>query len=39
MVLGRLTHDEPVRQTVEGLLGPGRQVDGGWVWDVRTLVG
>ncbi|MEU5904775.1 hypothetical protein [Micromonospora sp. NPDC047527] len=39
VVLGRLAHDEPVRRTVEDLLGPGRQVDGGWVWDVRDRVG
>ncbi|MEV4822416.1 hypothetical protein [Micromonospora sp. NPDC049274] len=39
VVLGRLTHGEPVRRTVEELLGPGRPVDGGWVWDVRGLVG
>ncbi|MEH1029013.1 hypothetical protein Q3V37_30105 [Micromonospora profundi] len=39
VVLGRLPHDEPVRRTVEALLGPGRQVDGAWVWDVRDRVG
>nr|WP_236647004.1 hypothetical protein [Micromonospora acroterricola] len=39
VVLGRLAHPEPVRRTVEELLGPGRPVDGGWVWDVRDQVG
>ncbi|SCE73957.1 hypothetical protein GA0070607_0989 [Micromonospora coriariae] len=39
VVLGRLAHGEPVRRTIEELLGPGRPVDGGWVWDVRGRVG
>ncbi|MBQ0900919.1 hypothetical protein [Micromonospora sp. U21] len=39
VVLGRLAHGDPVRRTVEELLGPGRPVDGGWVWDVRDRVG
>ncbi|MEH1164531.1 hypothetical protein V6V47_03995 [Micromonospora sp. CPCC 205539] len=39
VVLGRQTHVEPVRRTVEDLLGPGRPVDGGWMWDVRYLGG
>ncbi|RLP85094.1 hypothetical protein EAD89_25025 [Micromonospora sp. BL4] len=39
VVLGRLAHGEPVRRTVEELLGPARPVDGGWVWDVRDRVG
>ena len=28
---------EPLRQTVEQIVGPGRQVDDVWLWDVRTL--
>ncbi|MGQ5260040.1 hypothetical protein ACTWLT_04730 [Micromonospora sp. ZYX-F-536] len=39
VVLGRLPHGDPVRRTVDDLLGPGRPVDGGWVWDVRDQVG
>ncbi|MFC4021851.1 hypothetical protein ACFOW4_28470 [Micromonospora sp. GCM10011542] len=38
VVQGGLAHGEPVRRTVDELLGPGRQVDGAWVWDVRSLV-
>ncbi|WP_146074856.1 hypothetical protein [Micromonospora chalcea] len=29
----------PVRATVDALLGPGRDVPGGHLWDVRGLVG
>ncbi|MFI6255522.1 hypothetical protein ACIBCL_05315 [Micromonospora zamorensis] len=39
VVLGQLTNGEPVRRTVDDLLGPGRPVDGGWMWDVRNQVG
>ncbi|WP_406067410.1 hypothetical protein [Micromonospora sp. NBC_01638] len=39
VVLGRLKHGDPVRRTVDDLIGPGRPVDGGWVWDVRDRVG
>ncbi|MEV4119543.1 hypothetical protein [Micromonospora sp. NPDC049645] len=38
VVLGRLEHGDPVRRTVDDLLGPGRPVDGGWLWDVRGRV-
>ena len=30
---------DPVRATVDALLGPGRDVDGAHIWDVRPLVG
>jgi hypothetical protein len=30
-------HVEPLRQTVEQIVGPGRRVDDVWLWDVRTL--
>ncbi|RAO46409.1 hypothetical protein ONO86_03287 [Micromonospora noduli] len=39
VVLGHLEHGDPVRRTVDDLLGPGRPVDGGWLWDVRDRVG
>ncbi|RAO55670.1 Dolichyl-phosphate beta-glucosyltransferase [Micromonospora saelicesensis] len=39
VVLGHLEHGDPVRRTVDDLLGPGRPVDGGWLWDVRDHVG
>ncbi|MGC4869909.1 hypothetical protein ACLQ3B_31200 [Micromonospora sp. DT53] len=39
VVLGQLEHGDPVRRTVDDLLGPGRAVDGGWLWDVRDRVG
>ncbi|MBG6067175.1 hypothetical protein [Micromonospora ureilytica] len=39
VVLGQLEHGDPVRRTVDDLLGPGRPVDGGWLWDVRDRVG
>jgi hypothetical protein len=39
VVQGGLAHGDPVRRTVDELLGPGRQLDGAWVWDVRSLVG
>ncbi|HEY0696645.1 MAG TPA: hypothetical protein VGD43_02420, partial [Micromonospora sp.] len=39
VVLGGLRHGGAVRQAVDQLLGPGRQVAGAWVWDVRDRVG
>ncbi|MEU4641385.1 hypothetical protein [Micromonospora sp. NPDC023814] len=39
VVQGGLRHGDPVRRTVEALLGPGREVAGAYVWDVRPLVG
>lgn len=39
VVLGRLPNGDAVRRTVDDLLGAGRPVDGGWLWDVRPVVG
>ncbi|SCL47987.1 hypothetical protein [Micromonospora peucetia] len=39
VVQGGLRHGDPVRRTVDALLGPGREVAGARVWDVRPLVG
>ncbi|MEW2374820.1 hypothetical protein AB0883_01770 [Micromonospora sp. NPDC047812] len=39
VVQGGLHHGGPVRRTVDALLGPGREVAGAHVWDVRPLVG
>ncbi|MEU6076409.1 hypothetical protein [Micromonospora sp. NPDC047074] len=39
LVQGGLHHGDPVRRTVEALLGPGREVAGARIWDVRPLVG
>ncbi|MEV6690834.1 hypothetical protein AB0M35_05080 [Micromonospora sp. NPDC051196] len=39
VVQGELHHGDPVRRTVEALLGPPRPIDGAFVWDVRPLVG
>ncbi|MFV2100207.1 hypothetical protein [Micromonospora sp. LOL_024] len=39
VVQGGLHHGEPVRRTVEALLGPAQEIDGAFVWDVRALVG
>jgi hypothetical protein len=39
LVQGGLHRGDPVRRTVDQLVGPGREVDGAWVWDVRPLVG
>ncbi|WP_425718264.1 hypothetical protein [Micromonospora sp. DT233] len=36
---GRQDRGEPVRRTLDQLVGPGRQLDGAWVWDVRALAG
>ena len=30
---------DPVRVTVDALIGPGRDVPGAHIWDVRPLVG
>ncbi|MFG2008078.1 hypothetical protein ACGFNF_03265 [Micromonospora sp. NPDC048868] len=39
VVQGGLHHGDPVRRTLDALLGPGREVAGAHVWDVRPLVG
>ncbi|MBQ1028044.1 hypothetical protein [Micromonospora sp. C95] len=39
VVQAGLHHGDPVRRTVEALLGPAREIDGALVWDVRSLVG
>ncbi|WP_433532115.1 hypothetical protein ACQPYA_08740 [Micromonospora sp. CA-263727] len=39
VVQGGLHQGDPVRRTVEALLGPAREIDGALVWDVRPLVG
>ncbi|MFG3704894.1 hypothetical protein ACGF7U_09220 [Micromonospora sp. NPDC047670] len=39
VVQGGLHHGDPVRRTVDALLGPGREIAGAHVWDVRPLVG
>ncbi|WP_433348531.1 hypothetical protein [Micromonospora sp. CA-111912] len=39
LVQGGLDRGDPVRRTVDQLVGPGREIDGAWVWDVRGLVG
>ncbi|MFF3852746.1 hypothetical protein [Micromonospora sp. NPDC002575] len=39
LVQGGLHRGDAVRRTVDALVGPGREVDGAWVWDVRPLVG
>jgi hypothetical protein len=39
VVEGGLHNGSPVKQTVDLLLGPGRQISGAWVWDVRSRVG
>ncbi|HZB48649.1 MAG TPA: glycosyl transferase [Mycobacteriales bacterium] len=36
-VLDPLQDRGPLRQAMRGLYGPGRLVDGVWVWDVRSL--
>ncbi|MEV6812248.1 hypothetical protein [Micromonospora sp. NPDC051296] len=38
VVQGGLHHGEPVRRTVEALLGPPREIGDALVWDVRPLV-
>ncbi|WP_157756650.1 hypothetical protein [Plantactinospora sp. KBS50] len=37
VVQGGLTRGEPVKETLDLLLGPGRFISGAWVWDVRPL--
>ncbi|RKN57788.1 hypothetical protein D7193_03935 [Micromonospora costi] len=39
VVQGDLRHSEPVRRVLDELLGPGRDVDGARVWDVRDRLG
>ncbi|WP_229401254.1 hypothetical protein [Micromonospora okii] len=39
LVQGGLHRGDPVRRTVDQLVGPGREIGGAWVWDVRPLVG
>lgn len=39
VVQAGLHHGIAVKQTVDLLLGPGRDVAGAWVWDVRPLLG
>ncbi|MDG4785853.1 hypothetical protein O7626_07915 [Micromonospora sp. WMMD1102] len=39
VVQGGLHRGVPVRETLDQLLGPGRDISGAWVWDVRPLVG
>ncbi|WP_199714398.1 hypothetical protein [Micromonospora radicis] len=39
VVQSGLSTGEPVRRTVEALLGPARRIDDALVWDVRPLVG
>jgi hypothetical protein len=38
VVQGGLHRGNPVRETVDLLLGPGQMISGAWVWDVRRLV-
>ncbi|MFI6759657.1 hypothetical protein ACIBF5_11040 [Micromonospora sp. NPDC050417] len=39
VVQGGLHRGNPVKETVDLLLGPGRMISGAWVWDVRSQVG
>lgn len=39
VVQGGLHRGVPVKETLDRLLGPGREISGAWVWDVRPLVG
>ncbi|MFC3505227.1 hypothetical protein ACFOOK_30290 [Micromonospora krabiensis] len=39
VVQSGLRHGDPVRDTLDQLLGPGRQIGDAWVWDVRALAG
>lgn len=39
VVQAGLHRGNPVKETVEKLLGPPRRISGAWVWDVRPLVG
>ncbi|MEE6262955.1 hypothetical protein [Plantactinospora sonchi] len=38
VVQGGLHRGAPVKETLDKLLGPGREISGAWVWDVRPLV-
>ncbi|GIG86814.1 hypothetical protein [Plantactinospora endophytica] len=38
VVQGGLHRGVPVKETLDRLLGPGRDISGAWVWDVRHLV-
>ncbi|GAA3724135.1 glycosyl transferase [Plantactinospora mayteni] len=38
VVQGGLHRGVPVKETLDQLLGPGRDISGAWVWDVRALV-
>ncbi|MEV4810313.1 hypothetical protein [Micromonospora avicenniae] len=38
VVQGDLRHGAAVRRTLDALLGPGREIDGAWVWDVPDRV-
>jgi hypothetical protein len=38
VVQAGLHRGNPVKETVEQLLGPARNISGAWVWDVRPLV-
>ncbi|WP_199736191.1 hypothetical protein [Micromonospora sp. HM5-17] len=38
VVQGGLHRGVPVKETLDRLLGPGREISGAWVWDVRHLV-
>jgi hypothetical protein len=39
VVLAKVPHEDALRSTLDALLGPGQEVDGTLVWDVRTMVG
>ena len=39
VVQGGLHNGYPVKETVDRLLGPSREISGAWVWDVRDRVG
>jgi hypothetical protein len=39
VVLGPVAHEDALRSTLDTLLGPGQEIDGTLVWDVRTMVG
>lgn len=39
VVLGPVAHEEELRETLTGLLGPPEQIMDVWVWDVRDLAG
>ena len=38
VVLGPHRNQSALQTTLDALLGPGRFIDGAWVWDVRTMV-